>query len=280
MRLFFIGSLAIGLSLPSAATSREVGGCRFDTQRMQFFGNPAAQTRCLLKRVKTKGAGADVQNIPAWLSDRVGAPTGPLASKIISYLQRSSIDSSTLSGLILDGNAPRLRYFVIHDTSAPELQQPAFPANINEAAYSGNRLSGWASLSGRVNLLISRDGRSRLTTDWGATRSRPATKIEQNSIAAAARPLFAHVENIQPRLKPSGSWAWIAPSPGFAPAQDDRLALAYVIASARAGRWLVPAYHFNIDQGLPDGHDDPQNADLAGWVARIERIHQEILAVP
>jgi hypothetical protein len=112
--------------------------------------------------------------------------------------------------------------------------------------------------------------------DWKSPRTKPATKLEQTNLAGGARKLFAHVENVQPRIKPAGSWAWIAPEPGFSPAQEKRLALAYVVASLRAGRWLIPAYHFNIDQGLPDVHDDPQNADLGRWVGVVEAVVAEI----
>jgi hypothetical protein len=44
--------------------------------------------------------------------------------------------------------------------------------------------------------------------------------------------------------------------------QYDRLALLYLIASSRAGVWMIPAFHAAIDEGTPDAHDDPQNFDL------------------
>jgi hypothetical protein len=58
--------------------------------------------------------------------------------------------------------------------------------------------------------------------------------------------------------------------------QEQRLALAYIVASVRAGRWLIPAYHFNIDQGLPNVHDDPQNVELKSWVEQIAMIAAEM----
>lgn len=79
-------------------------------------------------------------------------------------------------------------------------------------------------------------------------------------------------------MNPDNSFFWKAPTPGFSDAQEKRLALAYIVASVRAGRWLIPAYHFNVDNGIPDGHDDPQNTDLAAWVAKIEAIEAEIAA--
>ena len=76
------------------------------------------------------------------------------------------------------------------------------------------------------------------------------------------------MENQQPRradpVGPPGNDR-IAPTPGLTPAQYDALALAYVVASARAGRWLIPAFHADLDEGLADAHDDPQAFDLAAF---------------
>ena len=56
-----------------------------------------------------------------------------------------------------------------------------------------------------------------------------------------------------------------APVPGFTPAQYDALALVYVVASVRAGRWLIPAFHAVIDEGIRNKHDDPQNFELQAF---------------
>ena len=68
----------------------------------------------------------------------------------------------------------------------------------------------------------------------------------------------------------------IAPEPGFTRAQYRRLAEAYVAASLRAGMWLVPAYHATLDNGLPDGHDDPQNFDLPAWDAELAAVLSQL----
>ena len=52
-----------------------------------------------------------------------------------------------------------------------------------------------------------------------------------------------------------------SPNPAFTPAQYDRLALLYVIASVRSQHWLIPAYHAALDADIPNGHDDPLNFD-------------------
>lgn len=264
---------ALLISLASGADARTFGGCRFDVAMEQFAGLVAEQLTCLLRKVRLRGSGSDRQEIPVWLLQHAGGSISISPDQVMNYLRAENIRAEDLGGPIVTGDVPTLRYFVIHDTSSPELTGvTAFPSNINEQTFSGNNLNMWSSLASRVHLIISRDGRSRTLQDWGANRAKPATKIEQNGYAPRARRVFAHVENIQPRIKPAGSWGWIAPQPGLGPAQEQRLALSYIVASLRAGRWLIPAYHFNIDQGIPDGHDDPQNADLGGWVARIESI--------
>jgi hypothetical protein len=235
---------------------------------------------CLLRKVRERGSGADAQPIPSWLTERAAKAIPITADQMRRYLEARGIDPGELTDRIAVGDTPDRRYFVIHDTSSPEIASAGdqFPSNIDEPSYAGNRLTGWPGLAQRVNLIVSRDGRSRRFRDWGASRALPAVKIEQSNRVPAARRVFVHVENVQPRIKPPNSWAWKAPVPGFSAAQERRLALAYIIASMRAGRWLIPAYHFNIDQGLPDVHDDPQHADLASWVAKIAALEAEILA--
>jgi hypothetical protein len=280
-RLMLLPSLAATLLLSAPAMAQTYGGCGFDRATLRFAGTVEQTAKCLLQKVRTRGSGSDAQEVPAWLLDRLAQPMGLTEQQIRSYLQGENIAPADLSASLTAGDMGTVRYFVIHDTSSPEIQWPEteFPENIDSASYSGNRLPGWANLEGRVNLIINRVGQSRLIVDWGGARSKAATKIEMNVRAPASRPLFVHVENIQPRIKPQGSWAWKAPEPGLSDAQEKRLALAYVVASHRAGRWLIPAYHFNIDKGLPDGHDDPQNMKLQSWVQKIQAIDSAIRGV-
>jgi TonB family protein len=60
------------------------------------------------------------------------------------------------------------------------------------------------------------------------------------------------------------------PDPAFTTAQYDRLALVYVIASVRAERWLVPAFHAAIDAQIPNGHDDPLNFDIDSFARSVD----------
>jgi hypothetical protein len=68
----------------------------------------------------------------------------------------------------------------------------------------------------------------------------------------------------------------IAPDPGLTDAQLERLALVYLAASVRSGKWLIPAYHSPIDLGFPDAHDDPQNFNLQTWTTKLRALIDEI----
>ena len=275
-KLAWLIALAMALISPPSGAATTIGGCNFDPDTRSFAGNVEQQSICLLRKVKPKGSGATSQSVPMWLLQRMDHPITLTAAQVQAYLDRNGISSADVGGAVAMGDTPARRYFVIHDTSWPELPDaPRFPTDIDLPGHPSNRLTGWDGISKKVNLIISRDGRSRTFLDWSAARTSSATKLEVRS--NASRVAFVHVENIQVRMKPPGSWAWRAPEPGLGNAQEQRLALAYVVASLRAGRWLIPAYHFNIDQGLPDGHDDPQNADLASWVARIQSIEKEMV---
>ena len=91
-------------------------------------------------------------------------------------------------------------------------------------------------------------------------------------IGTLSRGMFIHIENVQPRRKHPSQPDGNAPTPGFSTAQYDRLALLYLMASARAGTGLIPAFHAAIDQGLSDGHDDPQNFSLDDFDAAFARV--------
>ncbi len=280
MRRILAGVLvaAMPFFFPGGGHAKTIGGCKFNTATHQFKGTLQEQATCLLRTVKPKGAGATVQPIPDWLNTHIGEPVSFTKAGLEKYLSEHDIAASDLASAFNPGDAADVRYFVIHDTSYPEEPKAnGFPSNIDSPDYAGNKLSIWAgSTAKRVNLIVTRDGSSKVFRDWGAARPLAATKLELGSYSKPSKKYFVHVENVQPRLKPTHSFAWIAPDPGFSDKQEERLALAYVVASFRSGKWLVPAYHFNIDEGLPNGHDDPQNTDLASWIGKVAQIEASI----
>lgn len=166
------------------------------------------------------------------------------------------------------------RYFVIHDTSGPNYGRRPFPTDIN-GDTNFNKLAdfkcddGW----GKAHVVVNRAGEMlvdhELSVPWRETRFEQAANFSD-----ALKGLFLHVEMIQPRRSASrrGRDDALAPTPGFTAAQYDRLALLYTIASVRAGRWLIPAFHAAIDADIPNGHDDPMNFDIADFAASLDNL--------
>ena len=79
------------------------------------------------------------------------------------------------------------------------------------------------------------------------------------------------------RNAPLRRFADLLEVPGFTEAQYESLALAYIAASMRAGDWLIPGFHAAIDEGLSDGHDDPQNFELSRFDAALAGLLQQKL---
>ena len=105
------------------------------------------------------------------------------------------------------------------------------------------------------------------------------TKFARDNLQESAKGLQLHVELVQPRRSdPDGKIGndAIAPEPGFTESQLDRLALLYLAASVRRGEWLVPAFHADLDAGIPDAHDDPQNFDLKLWGKRLAVLLKDV----
>ena len=103
-------------------------------------------------------------------------------------------------------------------------------------------------------------------------------KPTPKNFTGALKGLFLHVELIQPR-RSSGHGRHNdaqSPNPAFTPAQYDRLALLYVIASVRSQHWLIPAYHAALDADIPNGHDDPLNFDPESFAESIETVVKKL----
>jgi hypothetical protein len=252
--------------------------CRFSVANLQYEGTPVEQASCLLRRVRIGGNVDDNPiALPAALLNRVGAAVEFTRDQLQAYLTFKGIAAADIGGK-LDGavsSSPggvSALYFVIHDTS-DELSGNSFPANINDASWSGNNLANRNVNSAHV--FINRVGQSRTghnySVGWRATK-------REGQHGGALKGLFLHHELIQPRIKGGHSYHAVAPQPGFAPATLERLALCYVAASLRRGSWLIHAFHCVLDLGIDDGHDDPQNFDLFQWAGAIDNIVSQITA--
>jgi hypothetical protein len=158
-----------------------------------------------------------------------------------------------------------------------------FPNDINEASWRGNNLGNAPKVA---HVFINRVGQSVTKVDFQTPFRATQYELQTNQ----RKGLFLNIESIQPRRCqiPSGASKckkknngefendFIAPDPGFTKDQLDRLAVVYIAASVRRGKWLIPAFHVVIDQGIRGGHDDPQNFNLDQWSKQLNGILTEI----
>lgn len=260
-------SLLILAAAQVAAPSVE---CNFDTKILEFAGTPIEQAKCLLRRVEPGGGAAAPEQLPSTLSKIIGQPVDIDLGKLSKELRRDRIPLPATTPVSETADHLRAIYFVIHDTSSPYLGEQYFPAHFDTNArfndvrqFLGKDAAAHLFNDRRGHVVVGHD----LEVGWRAT------KLER-ILGERVRGRFLHVENLQPRrADPAGAPHndLIAPVPGFAERQYRTLALLYVLASARAGTWLIPAFHANIDRGIPGAHDDPQNFDLASFDRQLSR---------
>lgn len=278
MRIMLPTLAIFSITVPTVA--KEVGACHFDSATLAFVGEPLDQARCLLRPVRKYGQiEQQPAQLPVVLSERIGhvfeVDRVKLSARLSVdgvYGDLARLDTSVSKGNDNAPNAPSARYFVIHDTSSPWFGDRAFPDDM-ETSNAVNRLEAFAGANSVAHVFVNRRGEILLGHDF----SQPwrATKLESQAIGLPAKGLFLHVEFVQPRRRdPQGGPKndAIAVSPGLSESQYQRLALLYTLASARAGRWLIPAFHAALDEGLSDAHDDPQNFEIVQFGTAVTEL--------
>jgi hypothetical protein len=244
--------------------------CNFDSKTLRFAGTPIEQAKCLLRRVEPGGSAAKEEELPPTLSALIGRSVAIDLEKLSKELRRERIPLPSTTPVSETADHLRAVYFVIHDTSSPYLGEQSFPAHFDKNARF-NDVREFLGKDAVAHLFNDRLGHvvvgHDLEVGWRAT------KLER-ILGERVRGRFLHVENLQPRREdPAGAPHndRIAPVPGFTERQYRTLALLYVLASARAGIWLIPAFHANIDRPIPEAHDDPQNFDLLSFDRQLWR---------
>ena len=264
-------------ALPTVILKDE-GVCDFNLDSLAYRGTPEEQAKCLMRgEDQTRNLGPPLENLPDALTSRVGRDTGlPSRETLSGYLSKQDLETDFAANLWQpvshaennNPEAPLATYFVIHDTSGPNFGHRAFPDDIDTTASLNNLNNfvcsdGW----GKAHVVVNRLGEMLLDHDFAMPWRE--TKFERAvDFVGTLKGLFLHVELIQPRKSAPGHSRYNdaqAPNPAFTTAQYDRLALLYTIASVRAGRWLIPAYHTAIDAGIRDGHDDPMGFDAESF---------------
>jgi 3D (Asp-Asp-Asp) domain-containing protein len=275
-----------------SAQAGRAGPCKFDTQKKSFEGTPAQQATCLTREVKRQGNIGE-ETITPFLKEVAGKPT-PTVQAVQALLDAQQIKPADVGGPI---NKPiSANYFIIHDTSTPNCSEEwssticqtrgEFPLNRDDVSWNYNKNFGGhpKPFPDRLaHAFTNRVGASITEVDFADQIA--TTKFESCVDGTVKAKLFVGVENIQPRVgdpkipKPGeDANDFDAPSPGFTAKQYERLALLYLVASARRGQWLVPAFHAVIDQFYAGGHDDPQHFDMAAFSAAVQK-HSEAIAV-
>lgn len=242
--------------------------CRFDSASLTFAGTPLEQARCLLRHVEPGGAADAESELPPTLAGLIGQRPRIDFVRLAAALRHARIPLPAASPVSETSDHRRAAYFVIHDTSDPYIGDAPFPPGFDRLVRF-NDMNRFLGKDAVAHLFNDRLGRVSVGHDFEVGWR--ATKLE-SAVGEAARGRFLHVENVQPRradpAEPSGNDR-IAPVPGFTHRQYSTLALLYVLASARLGQWMIPAFHANIDRGIPKAHDDPQNFDLGAFDAEV-----------
>ncbi len=279
-----IASLAVILVCDVSGLHAATTPCTFSPAAVSYEGTPVEQAACLLRDVWQYGEiGKEPKTLPHPLDSLVGKEVSLAKQKVQAYLDGRGIGTGEIGGSIMDslsfvhnGNETVFaNYFVIHDVSMPNYALRPIPSDINEKSWEGNRLDSWDKKI--THVYVNRLGESKTAVDFETPLS--ATKYEVRKLGDKGNGLFLHIEMIQPRKSdPKGKMNndAVAPDPGFTEQQYDRLALLYIVASVRRGKWMIPAYHACIDAGIPNGHDDPQRFDLTAWAHAIKKILGEI----
>ena len=257
-----------------------MGVCSFDPETLSYAGTPVQQAMCLMRGMDgSRNLLSRLSSLPAPLTSRIGQTTGlPSRATLSDYLAQQGLEGDLGDYLWLpvsrahnnDLGSPMARYFVIHDTSGPNYGHRPFPDDINENPKLNDLRNfycpdGWGKAR-TGELLLGHD----YSIAWRETKFEQAAEF-----GGALQGLFLHNELIQPRRSVPGRGGRNdarSPDPAFTTAQYDRLALVYVIASVRAERWLVPAFHAAIDAQIPNGHDDPLSFDIDSFARSLDSL--------
>ena len=253
--------------------------CRFDHVTLTFAGTPVEQARCLLRRVNQGGTAEPEADLPPTLAGLVGGRPNIDFVKLAAALRKARIPLPAASPVSETSDHRRAAYFVIHDTSSPYIGTEEFTPNFDRSVRY-NDINQFLGKDAVAHIFNDRWGRVSVGHDFEVGWR--ATKLER-AVGEGVRGRFLHIENLQPRrADPNGPPKndRIGPEPGFTPRQYRTLGLLYVLASARLGQWMVPAFHANIDRGIPLAHDDPQHFDLAAFDREVERWLKQLQALP
>ena len=271
----------IAAALPVPALADEIGECRFDRETLSFAGDRVEQATCLLRKIEPLAV-RKAQKLPPVIHRLMEDPGAPDPAMKAAALAAFPEPYRTYAATYADSPVSQteaglpLQYFVIHDTSHPFYGNEPFPKRLDldlKVNSFASYIDTTFAAAPVAHIFLNRVGQIWAGHDF--VEPWRATKLESYVIGPAARGRFTHIETVQPRRFAPGSDSLentVGPQPGFSKAQYRMLAALYVYASARAGRWLIPAQHNTVDAGIPDAHDDPQNFELDRFAQELEAL--------
>ncbi len=255
----------------------------FDELSMKYAGSKKEQAELLLRKVEKWGKiGKEKCVLDSNFVHLLESDISVTTNQLKIFMENKGIAEQETGGYLesaismTDRNVTA-RYFVVHDTSYP-IYQNTFPDDMDSLSWTYNNTEKWTRAI--THVYVTRTGACNTVTDF--SEKLRGTKFEMRA-GDNLKGLFLHVELVQPRIYKSNvipkETRINAPTPpeiGFTDAQYERLALLYICAGVRRGEWLVPALHANIDEGIKDSHDDPQNFDVGKFIEQILQIVAEI----
>jgi hypothetical protein len=263
---------------PTPSPETLLGICHFSVAALSFQGSPVDQARCLLRHVEPGGVISPYPaKLPHVLAARIGRPVEIDPEVLARYLgpgrlgMPGGLRDPVSRANDNDPAAPPARYFVIHDTSSLYLGAKPFPPDL-DTSPEVNDVTPFLGPNAVAHAFVKRTG----AIVWGHDFAVPwrATQFESRVVKIPAKGLFLNIENVEPRradpIGPPGN-DWIAPRHGFTRTEYDSLTLLYIVASRRAGAWMIPAFHATLDAGLYDAHEDPQNFEMKAFGAALAR---------
>lgn len=245
------------------------------------FGCPGAATHLSLRFRDKPATGIDGNTFPAAMWEQspkftlpnqsillagVGAFTTkvPFLSHPSANPEFAELDRARWKAALSTHMNVTAEWFVLHDTGGG-----AVPSSAGEAE----------GRDGGVHMFMDQQ-RVFLHNDFSGPHG-GATRFEKAH--HEFRPRFVHVELAYPptaaelvearnaRREGREPRGISIPNPPAPPSgyNFDALALAYIFASYRAGRWLTVTCHLEVDRGIPGAHHDPRGFRFATFYRKI-----------
>lgn len=255
--------------------------CYWDSTRIQFSGDRIQQALCLTPKIRASGVVEKVEGgLPSTFDELVGREFDFSREAVESYAARHGLRDDEVGGAlnlrVSKAHGNTALYFVLHDSNGPDFGNHSFTPDINVSP----RINNLRQFGRRWHVLIGRDGSSATLIDF--FQPLRSSYFEAREAGAKAKGRFLHVGLLLPiRSMENGAesnFGGVIPDPAYTRDQYRRLAQVYVIASSRAGRWLIPAYASQLNQygRAPVFIGGPKGFDLTQWAKALRSVYREI----